>query len=278
MTPEAVALPPVLAALPDLPLVSCLMVTKDRLALARRSIRYFADQRYPRCELVVVCEGSASYFQALEEHVEQEGIDDVRLLSVEPGMPLGMLRNLSVDLAAGDVVCVWDDDDGHHPDRVMRQLEYMIENGGRACFLTDHLQFFGEERMLFWIDWKAEGPYKAQYQLLPCTLMMFKDARFRYPEAGPYAHLSEDLELTRILYRNVRISALSGMGHLFLYNFHGRNTFPKEHHFRITIRSISNARVRARSEVICRALTTMGFPGRDVYGSEGRVFSVNQDL
>src|SRR5262249_44932299 len=37
--------------------VSCLMVTRDRLALAKRAIRCFAAQTHPDCELVVLCDG-----------------------------------------------------------------------------------------------------------------------------------------------------------------------------------------------------------------------------
>lgn len=269
------ALPAALAALPEPPLISCLMITKDRLALAKRSIQCFADQTYPRLELVVVSEGDRWYRAALERHVEEHAVERVRFVRAEPGTPLGGLRNISLESADGDIVCQWDDDDCNHPDRILYQADQLIAQQGRACFLTDHLQFLERERLLFWIDWTMSGRITDERQLFPGTVMMFRDDRFRYPESGPYARRGEDSVMIADLYRNVPVTKLSGMGHLYLYDFHGRNTFSRDHHYRITSCSAPNEVVEARAERIREAVQYYPIPKPIVaYGAAGPVFGI----
>ena len=214
----------------ELPKISCLMVTHDRLSLARRAIRCFADQTWPERELVIVTDGDLRYRRALTCYVEHLGLKTVRF--VHPGsdrLALGQLRNVALDAAHGDVICQWDDDDCYHPERLAVQFAHMRESNARACFLTDHLHLLEKDRALVWVDWTVGGK-SGEGQLLPGTVMAFKDRRFRYPESGPYVSRGEDSVFLHELYRSVPVAPLSGMGHLYLYSYHGRNTFSKEHH------------------------------------------------
>lgn len=260
------------------PLVSCLMITTDRLALAKRSIRCFTDQTYPRCELVIVSEGDRAYRRALEHHLDHRGINNARVIGAEPGATLGTLRNLSLDAAAGDIMCQWDDDDCYHPDRVLRQVEQMTRQDARACFLTDNLQLFEPDGRLFWIDWTLyDGNDDVQgLRLFPPAVMFVKDDRFRYPETGPRAHLGEDLDLATDLCREVPVAMLGGMGWLYLYVFHGGNTCSREHHYRLaTHRAVPNEWVQTRFAELRRAVQYYRIPGPVVVcGARGPVSSL----
>jgi glycosyltransferase involved in cell wall biosynthesis len=270
------ALTPVLASLPELPVISCLMITRDRLALAKRAISCFADQTYPNRELVIVSEGDAWYRNALERHVAAVGIERVRFVYAPTDTPLGALRNMSIDAAAGEILCQWDDDDCSLPDRLMVQAEQLFRDGARACFLTDHLQFLEHDRVLLWIDWTLDGTVTGERQLFPGTVMMFKDARFRYPEEGPYCRRGEDSVLIHNLYRNVPVTKLSGMGHLYLYQFHGRNTFSKEHHYQITACTASNDVLHTHADKIRHAAKYYAIPKPIlVVGKNGPAFAVD---
>ena len=103
------------------PAISCLMVTRDRLALAQRAIRCFGDQTYPERELIIVSEGERDYRTALERYIDQHAIERARVVPAEPGATLGELRNRTLDEAAGPIVCQWDDDDLSHPNRLAEQ-------------------------------------------------------------------------------------------------------------------------------------------------------------
>jgi glycosyltransferase involved in cell wall biosynthesis len=262
---------------PGAALVSCLMITTDRLALAKKSIRCFANQTYSRLELVIVCAGSRAYRRALEQHLEHEDIGNARVIAAEPGSTLGSLRNLSVDAAAGEIVCQWDDDDLHHPDRVLCQVEHMIRENAHACFLTDNLHLYEPDRRIYWTDWtRGTSKNDLWLRLLPSTVTMIKDRRFRYAETGPLAHLGEDLELAADLCREVPVATLGGMGWLYLYVFHGRNTCSKEHHYAIPARrSFPNNWIETHSEEIRLALNKYPISRPvDVCDAGGPVFTL----
>jgi glycosyltransferase involved in cell wall biosynthesis len=89
------------------------MVTQGkRQTLAERAIAAFDAQSYQDRELIIVT------------------LDDVSFLKkpfykAKAGSVLGQMRNIAVDVAKGDLVCMWDDDDVHHPDRLKRQIEVL---------------------------------------------------------------------------------------------------------------------------------------------------------
>jgi glycosyltransferase involved in cell wall biosynthesis len=212
--------------------VSCLMVTRDRLALAKRSIRCFAAQTWPNRELVVVSDGDPRVQGGLERYAAALGLANVRFIrEPRPDMSLGALRNIAMAQASGDIVCQWDDDDCYHPDRIRAQLEHMLKDSAHACFLTDQLQYREDDNTVRWIDWSLGVSIRDH--LIPGTLMMFRDDRFRYPEAGADARRGEDSVLLNALCDTVVVSAAKDLGHLYLYTYHGRNTFSRDHHYRM---------------------------------------------
>jgi glycosyltransferase involved in cell wall biosynthesis len=226
--------------------VSCLMVTRDRVALAKRAIRCFADQTHANRELVVVCDGEPRVRGGLERCAAALGLDNVRFIrEPRPDMTLGALRNLAMAQASGDIVCQWDDDDCYHPDRIRAQLAHMLANGGRACFLTDQLHYREDDNSVRWIDWTM-GVTRFRDHLIPGTLMMFRDEQFCYPETGPEARRGEDSVLLNALCDSVAVSAAKDLGHLYLYTYHGRNTFGRDHHSRMAAfgRPISDIQTR----------------------------------
>ena len=261
----------------EYPLISCLMVTRDRIALAKRAIDYFARQSYPAKELVVVTDDGPAYRNALQRHVRDRGLGDtVRFHQVAGGAQcLGQLRNVSLDQARGEIVCQWDDDDCYHPDRLALQAEHMLRKDARACLLTDHLQYLDEERALTWIDWTLGGRTDRD-QLLPGTAMLFKDSGCRYPESGDYCRQGEDSLFLGQLCDTVPVAPLIGMGHLYLYTYHGQNTFSKEHHHRLRLFSLSCGELCKRASVIQRAVAHYRVPKPlRVLGCDGPAFCLH---
>ena len=252
------------------------MVTRARPVLAARAIRCFAEQRYPNRELVIVCQGTHAYRCRLAGLARQHAITDVTILDADQDLPLGALRNRSLDAASGELVCVWDDDDCSHPDRLATQVAQLVHEGSHTSFLGDHLQLFEDDRTMYWIDWDLGTP-KARYPLLPGTMLMTHDRRFRYPESGRYAHFGEDWALLTNLHHQVRVSYLRGQGQLYLYTYHGNNTFSAAHHAKLRIRARTAAAIfeeefRIRDSVACFAI-----PGPIwIHGSDGPAFSIEK--
>jgi hypothetical protein len=83
---------------------------------------------------------------------------------------------------------------------------------------------------------------------------MYADAGARYPEEGEWARRGEDSVLLDALHRRVPVTHLSGRGWLFLYTWHGRNTFSREHHLRLASFTAPTAFLRSREQEIRRAV------------------------
>ena len=270
-----VAAPAVVTGKP--PSVSCLMVTLDRLTLAKRAIRSFAAQSYEDRELLIVTDGAEGFRRALERYVSALGLERVRFVYPGPErLTLGQLRNISMGTARGDVVCQWDDDDYSHPDRLAVQLGHMLRESAAACFLTDHLHFIEDKRVLCWVDWTLDGTFKGTAQLAPGTLMMLRDDRFKYPEGGAFARQGEDSVFLETLYGSIPVAHLSGVGHLYLYQYHGHNTFSREHHYRLSSCRTSNAQLQQNADKLREA--ARHYPIAKPYlvvGREGPAFAFN---
>jgi len=211
--------------------LSCLTVTTiGRLSRLKRAIRCYCDQTYPNREMVIVTDAGARHREAIEEHLHLLDRSDIRFVPVDGGgRSLGELRNIALQTAEGEIVCQWDDDDLYHPLRLEKQAAPLIARGEGACLLTDQLHFFEADRALFWVDWTAGGRVQGIWQLIPGSLMMYRQ-EFRYPENGPEAKRGEDSALLKALYPNIPIIRLGGLGHLYVYTYHGLNTYPFEHH------------------------------------------------
>jgi len=259
-------------------MISCLMVTLDRLALARLAIRSYAEQTYPNRELVIATNGTESYRSALADYAGELGIAGVRVIYPgSGGFTLGALRNISLESARSEIICQWDDDDYSHPERLAIQVRHMIAEAAGASFFTDHLQYIEPEGFLSWIDWSIGGQNDGLMQLAPGTLMMHRDVRFRYPESGPDARRGEDWMFMESVYASLPIAALKGAGHLYLYRYHGDNTFSREHHLRLcTERARPNAQLlqdaaRLQEAIRCYPIARPC----SVVGREGLAFVLN---
>ncbi|MFF2847398.1 glycosyltransferase [Streptomyces sp. NPDC058001] len=198
------------------PTVSCLMVTKDRPALAERAIQCFLAQTYPNKELVVVDD---SPDDALEQHVQ--GLDDprIRYHRLPPdGQPLGALRNIAVDRAAGTYVCQWDDDDLYDPERVEVQVAAVLALGAEACFLA---------RQRLWRPARRELAI-SHVRVWEGTMLCAKAAVPRYPEQ----RRGEDTPVAAHVVSNSRVVSVD-VPELCTYVCHENNTFEPAHFQRI---------------------------------------------
>lgn len=112
---------------PRPPLVSCLMPTRDRRRFVGQAVEYFLRQDYEHRELVVLDDG--------EDRVADLMPDDprVRYVSLDERLVLGEKRNRACELARGEVVVHWDDDDWHAPHRLSYQVAELERHGGALC-------------------------------------------------------------------------------------------------------------------------------------------------
>ena len=99
-----------LSTVTDEPLVSCLCVTRDRLAFMPWLLWGFDRQTWSRKELVVI-DNSAQPLSLPDR-------PDVRILRAPEAAHVAAKRNQALDAARGVIIAWFDDDDWQHPSRL----------------------------------------------------------------------------------------------------------------------------------------------------------------
>ena len=245
------------------PLISCLTVTlgtPPRLPMLARAIADYAAQTHAERELVIVTDAPC----AAAVVRLAEGRADVRIVAVDPGPPLGALRNVAVAAARGELLCQWDDDDRHHPERLAAQLAAL--GGADACALQEVMLLDADPRELRCINW-AQTPAGVH----PGTLLVRREALPLYPEAP----LGEDLTAWQALTAARPVVRLAGAAHLYAYVAHGSNSWPRAHHalLRDTL-SLSRGLLLRREAALREGLAPFGWAGIPVVGSNGPAFTL----
>ncbi len=196
------------------------MVTRDRVALARRALRCLAAQTWPHLELVVVDDGEQDYAPALAELPARIGVRYLKQRP-EPGRYLGALRNLALGHATADLCVQWDDDEWYHPERIARQAAALAESGADAAVLSWTLMHLDLP------DW-VEHAYRADSGGGTPGTVMHRRGEVRYPNLRK----AEDTRfLARLAARGKVVRLGAEHAHLFIRCFHGSNTWHAGHFF-----------------------------------------------
>jgi glycosyltransferase involved in cell wall biosynthesis len=202
------------------PLVSCLMVTRDRREFALRAVEHFLRQDYPERELVVVEDGAPGLAAVLPDDPR------IRLVPAGRSRTIGALRNESCAQARGSVVVLWDDDDWHAPGRVSAQVEPILDGRADMTGLTD----------LTWLDidsWQAWQLDRSAQERMLLQRVYAGTLAFRreiWQEQATFADrsLAEDAAFLRdAVRRGARLGRINGQ-RLYVYVRHGQNSWQVE--------------------------------------------------
>jgi len=125
------------------PRVLCVMLTRDREALAAKAFQCFMAQTYRNRRLFVLNTGEKDWLaQGMYGDVGVYG----EHMPQPPGKSIGSLRNSANDYGNqrcldADIIAHWDDDDWSHPNRLTEQVALLQASGADAV---------GYNEMLFW--------------------------------------------------------------------------------------------------------------------------------
>jgi glycosyltransferase involved in cell wall biosynthesis len=137
------------------PLVSCILVTRDRETFLSQALRCFARQDYPRKELIVVDDGDTSVGPLCE------GRKNVTYLRLASSTPTGTKLNLGIEAARGDILQKLDDDDFYAPGFVsaaVGRLQRARREGALVAWCCFPVLIARERRLFFsGHGWKAGG-------------------------------------------------------------------------------------------------------------------------
>jgi hypothetical protein len=193
------------------PLVSCLMPTRNRFDQVKFAVDSFRRQTWPNKELIVLD-------QNRDDRLKNwlNGLNDPRIRVFHlPGArePLGTLRNLTIDVSSGPLLCAWDDDDLHHPARLEIEIAAMVATRFVACTLIRETVWTPSRQR---VGVRKAWPY--------CnTVVTLRNQNLRYPPR----QINEDVPAVHaILARSPAI--LLDLPELYVYVVHGRNTCTPE--------------------------------------------------
>lgn len=201
------------------PLISCLCVTWKKPRMLNRVINCFLDQTYENKQLVIIYEDfdelTSNFMAKIPENYQ---IKPVKISSY-PKKTLGELRNISIQAADGEFVCQWDDDDWFDPDRLDQQMKAIKQTGKLASILTR------------WIVFNAltHKSYLSNSRLWEGSVLCRKDIIQKYPY--PKLPKGEDSQVIHNLFINDHIAFIQNAPELYVYIYHGNNTW-EEQHFR----------------------------------------------
>jgi len=137
--------------------VSVLTPTYNRRKFIPTAIACFKAQEYPqdRMEWIILDDGT----DKVKDLFDASGLKNVRYVALPEGekLPIGAKRNRLNELAKGEIVVCWDDDDFYPPDRVKKAVNLLRSVPGRripvvGCTLL-HLYFSDRDQI-----WSI-GPY-----------------------------------------------------------------------------------------------------------------------
>jgi hypothetical protein len=215
------------------PKVSCVTVTTGRVNLIKKAIHCYLYQTYKNRELVILSQGTEEENRQIESHVRSLGRDDIIFFEAPSHLTLGAMRNTSIEIAKGDIICQWDDDDLYDPDRIRTQyLALRRHSKNVGCAYSNFLKYFKNTGEVYWCDWSNEGTLSSQ---LLCGAVMFYKRIFHkyksmlYPQTGAQCHVEEDLNVLQKLLASGSVAPVFG-AHQYVYIYHGENTYDLEHH------------------------------------------------
>jgi glycosyltransferase involved in cell wall biosynthesis len=215
-----------------LPLISCVCVTKDRFELFKKSIFCYLNQNYQNKNLIILSQSNDDTNKKIEKYIKDLSRDDILFLAAPTMLTLGAMRNTSIELATGEIICQWDDDDLYHPNRLTNQYKCLkSDNRNVASLYSNFLKYFANSKEVYWCDWLNESEYSHRFL---CGSVMFYKSLFHmwenfYPERGAQSCCEEDLNVLEKLMLKGSIAPVLD-GNEYVYVYHGVNTYDLDHH------------------------------------------------
>jgi hypothetical protein len=194
------------------PLISCLCPTKNHPSIVIDAIMDFKKQTWTNKELILVTDEKSKYKDVLK-YFER---DNIKLFLAPHGSTIGSLRNISMEKAQGEYVATWDDDDGHHKDRLRIQHEAITSSNKKACFL---------KRVLVHDTITNDKGISKNWRGMEASMLALKSIIPRYDDLKTIA---EDTPIKTFLAQNGHVTLIDEP-QLYTYRFHSSNTCQRQH-------------------------------------------------
>jgi glycosyltransferase involved in cell wall biosynthesis len=111
------------------PLVSCIMPTRNRRSFIPLALQCFEAQDYTPKELIIIDDGDDSIEDLIGGHLQ------VQYRRLSERHSIGAKRNAACEMAQGEVVVLWDDDDWYGSNRISAQVNPILSGDAQITGL-----------------------------------------------------------------------------------------------------------------------------------------------
>ncbi|KIO76842.1 hypothetical protein TH53_12620 [Pedobacter lusitanus] len=143
-TPEECGQHSILSTSSDLPLVSCIMPTANRKQFIPSAIENYLKQDYMNTELIIIDDGEESVKDLIPDNPR------IHYFYFSPLGPIGTKRNIACEIANGELITHWDDDDWYAQDWISHQVQALISSNADICGINQ-VQFFSPALNSYWM-------------------------------------------------------------------------------------------------------------------------------
>ncbi len=199
------------------PLISCICITRAKPHLLRRAISCYEAQTYGNRELVILYEDDDEATAAFLETAHLPEMVSIMKVAANPKQKLGTLRNMAVEAARGTFICQWDDDDWCHSGRLEQQYAALKNTHFQASLLTQWIVY----------DDTRNDAYISNTRLWEGSILCNKEVMLqkRYEQVAR----GEDTAVIDHLKSKDYICEINGKAGLYIYIYHGSNTWHAAH-------------------------------------------------
>ncbi|WRR79273.1 glycosyltransferase family 2 protein [Escherichia coli] len=108
--------------------VSVIIPTYGRPDNLKRAIDSVIEQTYKNIEIIVIDDNGINSKKGHETSTLVRHYPHIIYIKLEKNSGGGMARNKGIERASGDYITFLDDDDYYYPEKIQKQLKFMIEN------------------------------------------------------------------------------------------------------------------------------------------------------
>ncbi|HYW16008.1 MAG TPA: glycosyltransferase [Allosphingosinicella sp.] len=228
------------------PLASCIMPTRNRRRFVPAALEGFLHQDHSERELIVLDDGDEDISDLVPDHPA------IRYLRLDGVRSVGAKRNLACEMARGDIIAHWDDDDWMAPGWLSSQVATLTGRNADICGL-DKVYFHDALNRRSW-RYVYEG---APPWLCGGTLCYTK----AFWRRSPFPDIAVGEDNAFVWSRSEKTLAVNPEDGLYVASVHAHNTSP---------RLTSGPRWHPVDIDLVEALIGLG--ARDDHGGEGRPF------
>lgn len=134
-----------------MPLISILTDTKNRASLIPRCIESIQNQTYKNYEHIIADGGNDNTEQIVLSYQDPH----IKYIKVPEGGPIRQTK-IAFEMSKGDFITFLDDDDEYLPEKLEKQLEFILSLSDDYGFIYGSMSYFDDKTKVYLYDHKAE--------------------------------------------------------------------------------------------------------------------------